>query len=358
MAETIGGHTLGILSNDGEDGSTPHLSVVIPVYNGEATIADCLASIVSQETPFAFEVIVADSSDDATARIVEERFPGVRLIQLGARAYPGTARNAAIRAARGDLLAMIDADCIAAPDLLTRLVEAHASGEFAAIGGAICDGTPGSASGLVGYLLEFREFIPTSPRREVFTIPTANICYRREVFERYGLFDDVRASEDLLFNWRLSIAGERILFDPSIRVTHMNRTGWKKVVTYQRTLGKSSALARHRMNPPFEVIRAYPALGWLMPYLIRHPWLGVLVPPVRLARALVWLAQNDLRLFAKLVVLSPGYLVGAYMWAGAFVRALRDVRGEERVVATEKLAPRATHALEQPERQTTTAGPR
>jgi GT2 family glycosyltransferase len=326
------------------------LSVVIPVYNGEATIAACLGSIVSQDTPFDFEVIVADSSEDGTRAIVESQFPQVRLLRLSGRAYPGTARNAAIREARADLLAMIDADCIADPDLLSRLVEAHDTTDYAAIGGAICDGTPNSASGTIGYLLEFREFIPASPRREVFTIPTANICYRRDVFERFGLFDDVRASEDLLYNWRLSIAGEQILFDPKIRVTHQNRTGWRKVITYQRTLGKSSALARHRMNPPFEVIRAYPALGWLMPYLIRHPWLGVLVPPVRLARALVWLAQYDLRLLLVLIVLSPAYLAGAYMWASAFVRALRDVRNAERDAPTEKLAPRT---IERPEHTTT-----
>lgn len=325
--------------------------MVIPVYNGEATIAACLESIVSQSPPFDFEVIVADSSADLTAAIVEKQFPQVRLIRLGHRAYPGTARNAAIREARAGLLAMIDADCVAAPDLLERVVEAHSTGEYAAVGGAICDGTPGSASGLIGYLLEFREFIPTSPRREVFTIPTANICYRREVFERFGLFDDVRASEDLLYNWRLSIAGERILFDPGIRVTHQNRVGWRKVIQYQRTLGKSSALARHRMNPPFEVIRAYPALGWLMPYLIRHPWLGVLVPPVRLARALVWLARHDLVLFLKLLVLSPGYLAGAFVWASAFVHALREVRGAERETRTELLSPRQIERSEH-----TTAG--
>lgn len=352
MARTIGGHTLGILKHDGTDGRLPRLTVIIPVYNGESTITDCLASVVRQDTPFDFEVVVADSSEDQTAAIVERDFPEVRLLILDGRAYPGTARNAAIRVARADLLAMVDADCVAAPDLLRKLVEAHDSTDYAAIGGAICDGTPDSMSGLVGYLLEFREFIPTSPRREVFTIPTANICYRRDVFERFGLFDDVRASEDLLYNWRLSIAGERILFDPSIKVTHQNRTGWRRVIYYQKTLGKSSALARHRMNPPFEVIRAYPALGWLMPYLIRHPWLGVLVPPVRLARALVWLVRYDWKLFLKLVILSPGYLAGAYMWASAFVRALRDVRGAERESTAERLAPRPIERTE----RTTTAG--
>jgi len=307
----------------------PRVSVVIPIYNGERTIERCLESVMAQQVPFPFEVVVADSSEDRTPEIVAARFPSVRLIRLGERAYPGTARNAAIRETRAPLVALIDADCIAAPGWLARLVAAHESGEHAAVGGAICNGTPGSWSGLVGYLLEFREFIPESPRREVITIPTANICYRRELFERYGFFEDVRASEDLLFNWRLSLAHERILFDPEIRVTHLNRTGWRKVLTYQNVLGTNSALARHRMNPPFEVVRAYPALGWLMPYLIRFPSLGVLIPPVRLARALLWLVQYDLRTFAALVLLSPGYLAGAFLWATSFVRALREVRFAE-----------------------------
>lgn len=304
----------------------PKVSVVIPVYNAERTIERCLRSVVEQDAAFPFEVIVADSSNDRTPDIIAEKFPAVRHLRLGKRAFPGTARNAAIREARGELVSMVDADCVAAPDLLTRLVAMHASGDYAAVGGAICNGTPDSWSGEIGYLLEFREFIPTSPRREVITIPTANICYRREVFDRYGLFDDVRASEDLLFNWRLSLGGERILFDPTARVTHLNRTGWQKVTTYQRVLGQNSALARCKMNPPFEVVRAYPALGWLMPYLVRFPSLGIFIPPVRLARALVWLLAYDKRAFLLLALLSPGYLAGAFLWATSFVRALREVR--------------------------------
>jgi glycosyltransferase involved in cell wall biosynthesis len=301
----------------------PRVSLVIPVYNAEATIERCLESVIAQRVDFEYEVIVADSSSDRTPEIIARRFPSVRLVRLERRAFPGTARNAAIRESRAPLVAMIDADCIADPDLLARMVALHESGDYGAVGGSVVNGTPGSPSGLVGYILEFREFIPKAPAREVITIPTANICYRREIFDRYGYFDDVRASEDLLFNWRISLAGERILFDPSIRVTHLNKTGWRRVIGYQNVLGRSSALARLRMNPPFEVIRAYPALGWLMPYLIRHPSLGLLIPIVRLGRAVLWLLKYDLKLFAWLLVLWPGYLLGAFLWSTSFVSALR-----------------------------------
>jgi glycosyltransferase involved in cell wall biosynthesis len=326
-------------------GREPRISVVIPVYNGEGTIERCLDALHRQTATFDYEIIVADSSTDTTPEIIGRRFPSVHLIRFDKQTYPGTARNAAIRRARAPLVAMLDADCVADPDWLERIVSIHASGDYGAVGGAIANGTPESASGLIGYLLEFREFIPEAPRREVITIPTANICYRREVFERHGLFDDVRASEDMLFNWRISLGNERILFDPSIRVTHLNKTGWSRVIRYQGILGGSSALARHRMNPPFEVIRAYPALGWLMPFLIRFPVLGILVPPVRLLRAVVWLAKYDRRTLLKLLALSPMYLSGAFVWASAFVRGLRQVRETER-----------EEPLRVPRRQTSDAG--
>jgi len=234
-----------------EDGSE-HLrvSVIVPVYNAESTIERCLSALLAQDVDFAYEVIVADSSNDGTPEIVATKFPSVRYVRLEKRAYPGTARNAAIRASRAPLIAMTDADCIADRHFLAKMVEAHTTGDFDAVGGAICNGTPESPSGTIGYLLEFREFIPDAPRREVVTIPTANISYRREIFERLGYFDDVRASEDLLFNWRLTLAGGKILFDPTIRVTHLNRTGWRKIVAYQSILGRGSAAARWPRRPP------------------------------------------------------------------------------------------------------------
>jgi glycosyltransferase involved in cell wall biosynthesis len=300
------------------------VSLVIPVYNAEATIERCLESALAQRAPFDYEVIVADSSSDRTPEIIARRFPAVRHIRLARRAFPGTARNAAIREAGAPFVAMMDADCVADPLVLARMIEGHESGDYAAVGGAICNGTPRDMSGIVGYLLEFREFIPSSPRRLVVTVPTANICYRREVFERYGLFHDVRAGEDLLFNWRLLVSGERILFDPEVRVTHLNRTGWRHVIRYQAVLGRGSAAARRTMDPPVEVTRAYPAQGWFMPHLVRYPALALFIPPVRLARALAWLARYDRRTFALLLFLSPMYLAGALLWAAAFVRGLRE----------------------------------
>ena len=77
--------------------------------------------------------------------------------------------------------------------------------------------------------------------------------------------------------------------------------------------------------------RSYSSLSSVIgSFLIRFPVLGILVPPVRLLRAVVWLAKYDRRTLLKLLVLAPMYLGGAFVWASAFVRGLRHVRETER----------------------------
>jgi len=259
----------------------------------------------------AFDVIVVDSSLDQTPLIVEQEFPTVRLIHLESRTFAGAARNIGVRATKAPFCLMIDSDCIPRPDLLERMIARHREAAFAAVGGSLRNGTPKSLSGWTGYLLEFKEFIPDAPLRDVNTVPTANVTYRRETLERFGYFDDdMWLSEDVLFNWKIHKSGERILFDPAIEVTHLNRTGWKEVLSYQVSLGRCSAEARRRGGLPGDV-------------LLRHPVLITLMPLVRLLRAAKWLARMDRKTFLMFLLISPMYLLGGCFWSVGFFKGAR-----------------------------------
>jgi GT2 family glycosyltransferase len=284
----------------------PVVSVIIPCYNSEQTIRDCLHAILAQQTSVPYEVIVVDSSVDQTSDVVAREFPSVRLIHLEQRTFAGAARNVGVRASRAPFCLMIDSDCIARPDLIERMIVRHREGEYAAVGGSLRNGTPRSLSGWTGYLLEFKEFIPAAPMRLEKNIPTANAAYRREALERYGFFDeDMWLAEDILFNWKLHKSGERILFDPDIEVIHLNRTGWRTVFSYQVSLGRCSAEARRRGGLPGDV-------------LLRHPSLIVFMPVVRLVRAASWLAKTDLRTLLIFFVISPMYFLAACFWSFGF----------------------------------------
>ena len=294
--------------------SEPIVSVIVPCYNSEQTIRRCLEAILGQRASVSFDVIVVDSSVDQTPHIVAREFPSVRLIHLDRRTFASAARNVGARSTRAPFCLMVDSDCVARPDLIERMIARHDEAEYAAVGGSLRNGTPKSLSGWTGYLLEFKEFIPRAPMRLVKTVPTANVTYRRETLERYGYFDEeMWLAEDVLFNWKIHRSGERILFDPAIEVTHLNRTGWRQVLSYQVSLGKCSAEARRRGGLPGET-------------LLSHPLLISLMPLVRLARAASWLAKTDARTFLAFVLISPMYLLAACYWSFGFFQGARRAR--------------------------------
>jgi glycosyltransferase involved in cell wall biosynthesis len=287
---------------------SPQVSVIVPCYNSQRTIRECLKAVINQQTSISFDITVVDSSTDDTPNIVSREFPSARLIHLDRRTYAGAARNIGIRATQAPICLMIDSDCIANSDVIERVVRRHREGQYAAVGGSIGNGTPESLSGLVGYLIEFKEFMPGTPERLETSIATANLAYRREALERHGGFDEeMEFAEDILLNWKMYSAGEQILFDPTIEVTHLNRTGWQRVLSYQLELGRTSAIARRRGGLPGKILLRYPALITLMPF-------------VRTARAAQWLAKYDKKMLMKFLFVWPFYLLAALFWSFGFLQ--------------------------------------
>lgn len=86
------------------------ISLVIPAYNEESHLADCLRSALAQQSPF-YEIIVVDNNSNDSTTTVVERFPRVTVLH---EAKQGVvfARNLGFDTARGDIIARIDADTI------------------------------------------------------------------------------------------------------------------------------------------------------------------------------------------------------------------------------------------------------
>ena len=290
----------------------PAWSVVIPAWEASATIGACLRSLADQVDAPSFEVIVVDSSaGDATRGAVAkfaEELRGLEYRHLEERAFPGKARNAGAQAARGDWLLFLDADIVAANDLLASADRALRELP-AVVGGAIgLSGAPG-VSARLRHLFEFKESLPGVPARRTWQLPTACFAIARERFLATGGFPDVRASEDWLFNWALWSAGEAMRFDPRLHVNHATADGWRDFARYARVLGHASGAARRAGGLPGQ-------------WLVRHPSLAWLLPPGRTARAVVWCARysrQDLRL---LLWSWPAYFILAGIWAREFRRGV------------------------------------
>lgn len=197
------------------------VSVIIPSYNSSGTIESCLGSLLSQDTAYSYEIIVADSSTDGTADLIARRFPEIRLCRSSHRMYPGAAFNKGIAAAQGELLAFTGADCVASPDWIQNIVDEHEK-EHLAIGGSIDNANPGSYLGWAYYFFEFSQWLPIGIPRLMNEIPTGCLSLKRRAFEAFGPFPEEGFCSDTVFNWRLARAGHRPWFVPTIRIAHIN----------------------------------------------------------------------------------------------------------------------------------------
>ncbi len=219
------------------------ISVIIASYNSKRTIAECLRSLEGPSRKRGVEIIVVDSSTDGTAELVREFFPKVKLIRFRERKYCGDARNAGIGMAKGDIIAFIDADCIADMNWVNEIMKAHRSPHLA-IGGAVSNGTPESLIAWAAFFCEFSQWMPTTRRKYMKDIAGANISYKREVFEKLGLFIEATYCSDTDFHWRLEKSGHRLLFVPSILVYHRYLENWKRYLDHEYEHGQSFARVR------------------------------------------------------------------------------------------------------------------
>jgi glycosyltransferase involved in cell wall biosynthesis len=297
-----------------KSGSVPLVSVIIPSYNSEMTVRATLRSVLAQDVGETYEVIVADSSIDDTPGVIGREYPSVHLLHRKRRMQSGTARNLGISAARGQILAFTDSDCIVPPFWLRRLVAHHRQyPEYAAVGGVIANGNPEGVVSWAGYLAEFNIHLPEE-RGPCLSdhIPTSNISYKRWVFERYGGFpgDEVVKHVDLLFNRMLYHNGERILCDPRLSVAHIHRTRPRDFLHHQRQIGRGTVQAMRRLP-------AIPG-SWLA----RHPYAAVTLLPavvvLKFSRNSVRFAKWSPEVARKRPVIFPLFALGLIWWAAGF----------------------------------------
>ncbi len=311
------------------------VSVVIPAYNSRATIAACLRSLHMQDTPPG-EIIVADSSKDETPAIIREQFPQVRLTRFDNQTFPGPARNRGAGMARGGIIAFIDSDCLAAPDWVRRIVEAHNAGHEI-VGGSLEVGNAAKPIAWAGHMLEFREFLPVGPPRPMLHIPTCNLSYRKHLFLEHGGFPNAYyPQEDLLFNYLLGRRGHQVWFDPAIHIYHFYRDTWRAFLQHQHRIGRVTRCSLSRLHLPGREVARRPLLAWSS-----APLLGL----VKFLRSSAAFVRRYPRQAARMPQVLPVIAAGALWWARGFASGARTglsgIRGwddpvEEVLVALEE----------------------
>jgi len=260
----------------------PSITVGVAAYNAAPTLPGLLDSLLAQEyPPSAFEVVVADNgSTDETASIVRryaERGP-VRLVDASARRGPAVARNAVIAAARGEIVAFTDADCISHPTWLAEIERGFADAGVGAVAGAILADPPQTSTE------RFCERRGVLSQEHVLAHPvlpyaqTANAAFRRSVFERVGTFDEwLITCEDADMLWRMQLeTALRLVYRPAALVWHRHRSSrlglWRQTLGWG--IGQALLYKKHRglvrRDPWPAVLAAYRRMGGLASLSLRR----------------------------------------------------------------------------------------
>jgi len=230
----------------------PRVSVVIPVFQGERQIADCLASVLDQTFPRdRYEIIVVNNgSTDRTAAIVAG-FP-VRVIDEPRRGV-GPARNAGAANARGELIIFTDADCLADRHWIAALVARFDSESgLGGVGGYLASLDPQTP---IQYYIAERNLLSQEVAVEdrAFSAPfviTANALLPRRLIEEAGGFDPAcrLSGEDADLCWRIADKGYRFVFAPDAVVQHRHRSTVKSFCRWMFRYGIGSVylVKKHR----------------------------------------------------------------------------------------------------------------
>jgi len=224
----------------------PFVSVIICSYNGGRTLAACLNSLGKLNYPDYEVILVDDGSTDDTAYIAAQ-FPQVRYIHQSNHGL-SHARNTGAVAAKGEVLAYTDSDCMADVDWLYYLIGTLVCGDYAGVGG------PNVTPPAQNWVQACVAAAPGGPSHVLLTdtiaehIPGCNMAFYRWAFDNVGGFDPEyrKAGDDVDFCWRLQQAGCVIAFSPTAIVWHYRRFTLQAFLKQQDGYGEAESLLRFK----------------------------------------------------------------------------------------------------------------
>ena len=223
----------------------PHkISVVIPVYNSENTLGECLASVYRSAYKNYEVIAVDDCSTDKSVEVIK-KFP-CRLIRQDRNGGAGKARNAGAKHATGDILLFMDSDVLIRKDTLALFKESFDTvKEASAVQSVYSNYVRGKSFANTYKMLYLRHSFMKVRERFVPTIASYCAAVKKEVFDALGGFNEKIPSattEDDEFGHRLIKRGYNIFLDKRIECDHIVSLSLKKII--RRDFKMASAILK------------------------------------------------------------------------------------------------------------------
>ncbi len=298
----------------------PFVSIALITFNEKTNIAECLRSLYVLEYPQSkYEVVVVDGgSTDGTLEILKG-FP-VSIV-VDTRKCRGVARNTAVDSAKGDIIAFIDADCLATPSWLKEHVRIHRNHPVLVVGGSVLHGGDRSLPTRIYHDTYFAAQLPSVVRRITWDLATCNASFKRATFRDVGLFPEMDRGEDSLLCWEGLRKGYEVVYDPTPQVVHVHeRITFRSLFRRSREQGYADREIQAAFgNPsPFKLPKTF-SLALL---------LALSLVLARFLRYLTQLAASPSK--GKVVLYSPPLFGAALFWTLGYLKAALNLTITER----------------------------
>jgi cellulose synthase/poly-beta-1,6-N-acetylglucosamine synthase-like glycosyltransferase len=247
-------------------------SIVIPTYNEQDNITNCLDSILNQNYDKSLvDVVIVDgqSSDKTIAKIKEyqQKFSNISLLENPVRKTP-TSLNIGIKQAKGEIIVILGAHASLDPDFIYFNNKYLNEMNLKVTGGTQINIGFNFVQKAIALAMENPFGMGSAPyrwsKKEKFVDTVVYAAYKRELFNEIGYFEENFAiSEDAELNWRIRKAGHKIFFHPNIKsyyhprrtvakfVHQMFRYGILRVHMFKKH--KSAVKITHIIPPAFVV---------------------------------------------------------------------------------------------------------
>jgi cellulose synthase/poly-beta-1,6-N-acetylglucosamine synthase-like glycosyltransferase len=242
----------------------PEISVIVPVFNAERYLERCITALLEQDFPTErYEVILVDNNSTDSSATIARRHERVRLLRepdQGAYA----ARNTGIRAAKGDIIAFTDPDCVPARGWLTSIATGLAVAKR-----QIVLGKKASAAASRGLqrLDDYESVVATytysSNDANLYFGYCNNMAVRASLLAERGGFHEVPRGADTLLvrETAASLGCESVGYLPGIRVAHLEirnlRDFYRKQIQYGASTARLRRLGTVRPLSQRERLRMY-----------------------------------------------------------------------------------------------------
>jgi glycosyltransferase involved in cell wall biosynthesis len=259
------------------------ISVIIPVHNGEKTLEQCLNSVAGQ-TYQNYEIIAVDNnSTDNTKKIIEDFSKGNENVKyvFEKKRGRGAARNAGVKAASGEIIAMIDSDCIAPENWIEELTK------------PIIYENESCSRGFQTDLIKNywtkniqradSEFINlASDGIYINNIDTKNFAIRSSLMKKYKFDTNLFSFDDLDLFLRLRENNIRVRFLPLVNVGHNHQASLRALIksNFERAYWTMKIYKKHKNNPIKDKEMLFKSISlknfilfpfWMMLQFIKRP---------------------------------------------------------------------------------------